>query len=138
MAAWNKGLAVIDLTRPTAQFSILRKMALITVCLYLILLTYLSLVPVVPGEPDVSDKLLHFIAYGGLTGLAAAAWPRLKIIYLFFGVSFVGALLEFGQGVLNIGRMASFADQIANMSGAALALAIWIIIVFFGRALKIR
>lgn len=119
---------MIDFTRPTAhpRAGLLRVLALIGLLLYIILLAYLSLVPVVPAAaPDVSDKVLHFLAYGGLTALAAAAWPRLNLTTLFIIVSGVGALLEFGQGLLNIGRMASFGDQIANMGGAALALLIW-------------
>ena len=82
--------------------------------------------PTVPSPAEVSDKILHFIAYGGLTALAAAAWPRLALLWLLLGVSAVGALLELMQGLLSIGRTASFGDQLANMSGAALALLIWV------------
>lgn len=82
--------------------------------------------PTVPSPAEMSDKILHFIAYGGLTALAAAAWPRLGLFWLLLCASAVGALLELAQGCLGIGRTASFGDQLANMGGAALALLIWI------------
>lgn len=118
---------MIDFSRPTAhpRTRIFRTLAFIGFGLYLILLIYFSLVPVVPGTADLSDKALHFLAYGGLTGLVAAAWPRMSLPALFIVVSLIGAIMEMGQGVLDIGRMASFGDQIANMSGAALAILIW-------------
>lgn len=86
----------------------------------------MSLVPVIPGGTEIPDKTLHFLAYGGLTALVAAAWPRTGLLKLFILLSAAGALLEFGQGALNLGRMASFGDQIANMSGVAAALLVWI------------
>ena len=117
----------IDYTRPTAspRAGALRIAALIALIAYLCLLVYLSLVPTVPSAADVSDKALHFLAYGGLTVLAAAAFPRLHLITLFIAASLIGAFLEIGQGISNMGRMASFEDQIANMGGALLALSIW-------------
>ena len=119
---------MIDFTRPTAhpRARTWRWLAFIALGIYLLLLIYFSLMPTVPSPAEVSDKILHFIAYGGLTALAAAAWPRLALLWLLLGVSAVGALLELMQGLLSIGRTASFGDQLANMSGAALALLIWI------------
>lgn len=118
---------MIDFTRPTAypRARIWKSLAAIAFGLYLLLLSYFSLVPTVSSPAEVSDKFLHFIAYGGLTALAAAAWPRLALFWLLLCASAVGAILEIAQGVLNMGRTASFGDQFANMSGAALALLIW-------------
>ena len=128
----NKGHPVIDFTRPTSRprALILKRLAQFALAFYLILLVYMSLVPTVPGVEGVSDKLLHFIAYGALTALAAAAWPRVRLITLFIAVSIVGVILELGQGLLDIGRMASAADQLANMCGVALALAVWVAVKF--------
>ena len=129
---------MIDFTRPTAhpKARLLRKLALLIFGLYLVLLTYLSLVPTVSSAQDISDKLLHFLAYGGLTALAAAAFPKLKMIYLFLLAAMVGALLEGGQGLLAIGRTASLGDQFANMIGAALTLFIWACLAVLWSALK--
>jgi len=122
----------LDFTRPTAapRARGFRLAAIIALPLYLALLIYLSLIPVVPGSAEISDKVLHFVAYGGLTALAAAAWPKTRLLILFLILSAAGALLEFAQGALNLGRMASFQDQIANMGGIAMALAIWIFLVW--------
>ena len=121
---------MIDFSRPTAhpRAQFFKRAAIAGLGLYLLLLAYLSLVPVVPGAQEVSDKVLHFIAYGGLTGLLAAALPRASLMSIFIGVSLVGALLEVSQGLLNLGRMASFADQLANMGGALVALLIWAVL----------
>lgn len=117
----------IDFTRPTASPRArgFRLTALAALLAYVSLLVYFSLVPTVPGTAGVSDKLLHFTAYGGLTALTAAAYPRMGLLKLFLAVSAIGIILEIGQGILSIGRMASFADQIANMTGALIALIIW-------------
>ena len=125
-------LSKLDLTRPTAipRAGGLRKAALAAFMGYLCLLSYLSLVPVVPGAAEISDKTLHFIAYGGLATLAAAAWPKAALLPMFIVLSAIGGLLELTQGVLNLGRVASFGDQIANMGGVALALLLWILLVW--------
>ncbi len=129
---------MIDFTRPTAhpKLKILRKLSVIFLGLYIILLAYLSLVPTVPSAQEVSDKLLHFLAYGTLTALTAAAFPNLKMIYLFLSAAIMGAVLEGGQGLLDMGRTASVGDQLANMGGAALALLIWASIVAFWSLVK--
>lgn len=122
--------ALTDFSRPTAhpRARYFRRLALAVLAAYLFALIYFSLVPTVPSAEAVGDKILHFLAYGGLVALAAAAWPRLRLLVLFLGASFMGAILEIGQGLLEIGRTASFADQLANMIGAGLAVIIWIAI----------
>ncbi len=122
----------LDFTRPTAGPAArkFRYAAFAALFAYSGLLAYLSLVPVVPGAAEISDKTLHFMAYGGLTTLAAAAWPKTPLLKMFILMSCVGALLEMAQGVLNLGRTASFGDQIANMCGVGLALLSWILLVW--------
>ena len=129
---------MIDFTRPTAHPRAYkwRCLAFIALGLYLLLLAYFSLMPTVPSSAEISDKILHFIAYGGLTALTAAAWPRLGLFRLLLFVSAIGALLELAQGLLGIGRTASFGDQLANMGGAALALLIWICLATFYNKLR--
>lgn len=122
---------MIDFSRPTAhpRAHVFKRAALIALVLYSLLLVYFSLVPIEPSGGEYTDKILHFIAYGGLTGLFAAALPHASLRSIFIGVSLMGATIELAQGVLSLGRMASFADQLANMSGALLALFIWLILV---------
>lgn len=121
-------LSTIDFTRPTAapRAKLFRIAAMAGLVGYTVLLAYLSLVPVVPSASEVSDKILHFVAYGGLTALTAAALPKVRLTSLFISLSLVGLALEIAQGIMDKGRMASFGDQIANMGGILLALLIWI------------
>ncbi len=129
-------MTALDFTRPTARYSGLRKGFVGLWLAYTALLTYLSLVSTVPGAPEMSDKVMHFLAYGGLTGLMGLAFPTAKLWRIFLVASLVGICLEFGQAVLSVGRTASFADQIANMGGAALAVFCWLALVFITYKLK--
>ena len=92
---------------------------------YMALLVYFSLRPSVPGESGISDKVLHFIVYGGLAALWAAAMPRARLISVMVGVSLVGVGLEIAQGMFGENRSASVLDQIANMAGALCMLLVW-------------
>ncbi len=80
----------------------------------------LSLMP----APDMggSDKLLHFIAYGAMSGGFAVLldrWPARLAAAL--AVAAYGVLLEYLQGLTGY-RMFDPADMLANAAGAALGL----------------
>jgi len=63
-----------------------------------------------------NDKLLHFIAYFGLTAMSAAGFKtRRPVIFACLGVIFLGGVLEIVQGF--IGRDMSIYDEIANTLG---------------------
>ena len=73
-----------------------------------------------PNEPTVlegaSDKLLHFIAYFGLSAMAAAAVKsRRWAIVAAVGLIALGGILEIVQGF--IGRDMSAYDELANTMG---------------------
>ncbi len=77
----------------------------------------LSLLP----APDMggSDKLLHFIAYGGMSGglaLLMPSWNRRVLGAVL--VTLYGVLLEYLQGLTGY-RMFDPADMLANAAGAA-------------------
>jgi VanZ family protein len=87
------------------------------------------------GEPfPISDKVLHYLAYTGLTFsmLLAAVWAPVRgagrfptasilitLLAFFFGVA-----IEIVQGPLP-GRDAELLDALANAGGALTALALW-------------
>ncbi len=129
-------MTALDFTRPTARYNGLRKAFVGLLLAYCVLLAYLSLVRTVPGAPEVSDKVMHFLAYGGLAGLMGLAFPKAGLWRIFLIASLVGVGLEVAQGTAGTGRMASPADQIANMSGAALAVLCWLALVFITDKLK--
>lgn len=117
----------LDLSRPTAQprYRHLRLFFMLALAGYTAVLCFFSLTPSAPSTANHADKVLHFIAYGGLTALMGLAWPRRRMSVLFLLASAVGLSLECAQGYLPIGRTMSMADQTANMGGAVLAILTW-------------
>ena len=65
---------------------------------------------------ELQDKALHFIAYFGLAGMAAAALKRRRSVYFAsLGLFALGGALEIVQGFT--GRDMSAYDQLANTLG---------------------
>ena len=95
-------------------------------CLAIIVLIVMSLRPSLStgGVPN-GDKVLHFLAYGFLAGLARLGWPKLWGGWIVFGLITLGWLMELGQHMMNQGRTASFADGIANSMGVLLVVALF-------------
>lgn len=80
----------------------------------------------VPGEP--SDKVLHMLAFGALTGLAGLGWPRMSLLGIFVRLSLFGVLIEIVQMIPALGRDAEWLDLAADMAAICLGLvgvAIW-------------
>jgi hypothetical protein len=69
------------------------------------------------------DKAEHFIAFYGLTGLAAAAFPRRNLFLIAALLSTFGALIEFVQGLPMVHRDRDFWDWVADTIAIAAALA---------------
>lgn len=113
--------------RPSAQpsWTWVRRTAGICLALYAALLIFFSLESTAGPTVSMSDKWLHFLAYGGLAGLMAMSWPRMPLKYVFLTGAVLGAGLEIGQGMMGRGRTASIADQIANMCGLLIFILGW-------------
>ena len=76
-----------------------------------------------PSPPDftamVWDKILHFIAYFGLAGLATVALDaRRPAVWAVLALVVLGGVLEVLQGLT--GRDPRVSDQVANTIGAVL------------------
>jgi len=86
---------------------------------YLIALILLSLIPLSGiSPPGNSDKIAHFIAYGGLAVFAYFIARSFNMrLYLFLSVIALGVLLECLQIVVP-GRSFSYLDILANALGA--------------------
>ena len=69
------------------------------------------------------DKAEHFIAFYGLTGLAAAAFPTRKLIWIAALLSGFGALIEYVQGLPMVHRDRDFWDWVADSLAIIAALA---------------
>ncbi len=72
------------------------------------------------------DKVVHLGAYFVLGTATLPALPRLKPIIVWALLSLFGGGIEIMQGMMNLGRTASFFDGLANASGALLAVLFWL------------
>jgi hypothetical protein len=68
------------------------------------------------------DKAEHFIAFYGLTGLAAAAFPKRNLIIIALLLSGFGAFIEFVQGLPMVHRDRDVWDWVADTIAIVAAL----------------
>lgn len=72
-----------------------------------------------PPHLDAPDKLLHFLAYFGLSGIATTALAhRRAVLAIVLGLIALGGALEILQSFT--GRDAEWLDEAANAAGAVL------------------
>ncbi len=74
------------------------------------------------------DKAEHFVAFYGLTGLAAAAFPKYHLLLIAVSLSIFGALIEFVQGLPIVHRDRDFWDWVADSLAIAAALSPMILV----------
>jgi len=113
---------------------------------YIFLLTavllggYILVRSLTPMQASVSvaglDKVVHLCAYLVLGTMCLPAFPRLHPGFVWLGLALFGAAIEFAQGAMNEGRSADILDEIANMSGAALAVVFWVIVTFLWHKIR--
>ena len=89
----------------------------------LALMTILALKPIqTMGDITHADKVLHFLAYLVLSGLAFLFAQHYRVFLGWcIALAFYGAVIE-GLQSLMPGRFMSFADFIANISGIAVTI----------------
>ena len=68
------------------------------------------------------DKAEHFIAFYGLTGLAAAAFPKRNLFAIAVLLSGFGAFIEFVQGLPMVSRDRDIWDWVADTIAIVAAL----------------
>ena len=78
--------------------------------------------PRLPGDP--SDKIQHILAFSVLAALAAAAYPRARLLPIALRLSVFGALIELVQTVPALHRDGDAIDWIADTLAAAFVLAL--------------
>lgn len=71
-----------------------------------------------PHPPNLplpnDDKVQHMLAFGTLTILAAAGWPRAELLRIGERLSFVGALVEVVQSMPALHRDCDIHDWLAD------------------------
>jgi VanZ family protein len=81
---------------------------------------------IVPSNMALSlfpwDKAEHFVAFYILTLLGVVAFPRLSVIWIGVVLSASGALMEFVQAILPLGRDCDYKDWIIDCAGIAAVL----------------
>lgn len=94
----------------------------ISAVIVLLGITILSLLPPRSGmNIEVNDKVGHFLAYSVLiVNIGLFTLPK-KYLYVFIFVVAYSGLMEYCQGFVP-GRMVSWADVLANFTGACIGL----------------
>lgn len=91
--------------------------------------TVMALLPAPPGLPvEVSDKLLHIVAFFTLGVLAALAYPRVSLIRIGLALSALGAAIEILQLIPMLNRTGDVVDWLADVLAIVAALmlaAVW-------------
>lgn len=96
----------------------LRLFPTIILLVYMALIAYFSLQPGSVMPDSINDKVLHFLAYGGMTALAAwscKSWRQ--FVFAVLGIIIFSACLEALQSLIP-GRFMSGWDLVANSCGA--------------------
>lgn len=74
----------------------------------------MALSPRPPVTVDVLDKWQHMTAFGTLTVLACAGWPRAPLGRIAERLSFLGAMIELVQSVPVLHRDCDIMDWVAD------------------------
>lgn len=67
---------------------------------------------------SLNDKVRHVLAYAVLGALFAEAFRARSWLMIAVGVAAYGGAIELLQGIMPVGREASWLDQLANTVGA--------------------
>lgn len=93
---------------------------------------WFTLTPQPPPPPDQLshfDKVQHFAAFGLMTVIGMAAFPKRRTVWLVLGLTAYGGLIEIVQGY--VGRDRNFGDFLADAGGVALG---WLLVHALQRA----
>ena len=114
--------------------------------LYLLLITFLSLLPS-QDLPDVklfmhADKVIHLCMYAGFTFLLLWAWPQkftgIRQLIPLLAIILWGLLMETLQSFTHLGRTFDLTDLLANILGFLPGWAFWKIVSKFQERYPIR
>ena len=104
--------------------------------LYLLLITFLSLLPS-RDLPDIklfmhADKVIHLCMYAGFTFLLLWAWPQkftgIRQLIPLLAIIIWGFLMEAIQGLTHAGRTFDLTDELANILGFLPGWVVWKIV----------
>lgn len=90
--------------------------------LFALVMALLPHPPEVPGEP--SDKIQHIAAFATLAALGTLAYPRVRTLQLFAGLSLFGAAIEVLQAIPMLHRDSDIVDWLADTAACGLVLGV--------------
>jgi hypothetical protein len=109
--------------RAVLRISLLVRLAKVAFFAALLFTFYSAVIPPKQALQLVPwDKAEHFVAFYGLTGLAAAAFPKRHLIVIALLLSGFGALIEFVQGLPVVHRDRDIWDWVADTIAIVAAL----------------
>jgi hypothetical protein len=95
----------------------------------------MALLPHPPGLVEVGDKYQHSAAFGTLTVLACAGYPRGELLRIGERLSFLGAMIEVLQSIPTLHRDCDIMDWVADTSVIVGVLAV---VAFVERGRRLR
>lgn len=103
--------------------------ALIAMAMWLMLIPHDPTPPMFPHQ----DKVMHFIAFGMITGPAALILPLRYLGFILSAVITLAAGVEYVQTISALGRQGDILDFLAGGLGAIVAAGVgrWIVVKFF-------
>jgi hypothetical protein len=115
---------LLSLDKTLLNISLLVRLAKLAFIAALLFTFYSAVIPPTQALQLVPwDKAEHFIVFYGLTGLAAAAFPKRPLLLIAVLLSGFGALIEYVQGLPMVHRDRDFWDWVADTAAIGMALA---------------
>ena len=103
--------------------------------LFLLLVGVVLYLTLVSDPPHVAldrlpygDKIEHFMAFGSLAVMARLGFARVPTWQMLEHLSFLGAMIEVAQATPGLGRDCDWHDWVADTMGAALGLALVLVL----------
>ncbi len=90
----------------------------------LVFAVVMAVLPHPPQIGHVSDKYQHVAAFGTLTLLATAAYPRAELLRIAERLTLVGAVIEVVQSIPWLHRDCDIMDLLADVAAIAIAIAV--------------
>ena len=92
----------------------LRRRWRLPLALAVIVATTMALLPQPPKVPIEYDKYQHMLAFGALTILSVAAYPKASLLRIGERLSFLGAMIEVVQSIPALHRDCDIMDWVAD------------------------
>ncbi|HEU4820548.1 MAG TPA: hypothetical protein VFS87_05255 [Qipengyuania sp.] len=105
---------------PHPTFQRAARIAFVVAAIFSFVMAALPHPPPIPGQP--SDKLLHMLAFATLGTFAATGFRGQSVMRLFVALALFGAVIELVQAIPMLNRDSEWADLLADMVAALVAL----------------